>query len=377
MTLQSIRHLFIIILLLSIVTACSDSSSSLDPDDDDENPAEIDAGNADFSTFVSIGNSLTAGMMDAALYNESQHYSLGAVLARQLQSDEFNQPDIQSEYGYNTLFSTDQQIFGRLKLDLSASPEVPSPTVTGDPITDYTGDRSALHNFGVNGIQVKDLLDPQLAVFGSDTYNRYYERFAVNPGTSTILSDAIAANPTFFSLWIGSNDILRYITAGGTNPNHLTRPEDFQSDFHQVIESLMSQTEAKGIAATIPQILEVPLLTTVPYDVVELNDTLAGLLNEALQDYNDVLDLLVEHFNMDPDDMNRRKVHYQEGPNPIFMTDPGLQSLATPFDQLLAAGLITQDERETLRLYEQSRPMEVHPSRRPRTRVVNCLSYPW
>src|SRR5690625_1235752 len=175
----SLYKLLIILLLISVGAACSDSSSSLGPEDED--PTETDPGNVDFSTFITIGNSLTAGMMDAALYDESQYYSLGALLARQLQHDAFNQPDSRSENGYNTLFSTDDQIFGRLKLDPSATPEVPSPTLNGDPITDYTGDRSALHNFGVNGIQVGDLLDPDLGAAGSETFNRYYERFASEP----------------------------------------------------------------------------------------------------------------------------------------------------------------------------------------------------
>lgn len=355
----SLYKLLIILLLISVGAACSDSSSSLGPEDED--PTETDPGNVDFSTFITIGNSLTAGMMDAALYDESQYYSLGAVLARQLQPDAFNQPDIRSENGYNTLFSTDDQIFGRLKLDPSATPEVPSPTLNGDPITDYTGDRSALHNFGVNGIQVGDLLDPDLGVAGSETFNRYYERFASEPGVSTILGDAINADPTFFMLWIGSNDILRYITSGGTNPDHLTDPADFQRDYRQVIESLMNQTSAKGLVATIPQILEVPLLTTIPYNVVELDPITAGFLNVALEEYNEVLDLLVEHLDWDPNDIQRRKVEYSAGNNPVFMTDPGLASLAEPFDQLLAAGLITGEERETLRYYEQARPMITDP----------------
>lgn len=311
--------------------------------------------------------------MDAALYNESQHYSLGAVLARQLQPDAFNQPDIDSKNGFNTILSTEEQLFGRLKLDRSGDIHVPSPTMNGDPVTDFTGDRSALHNFGVNGIQTGDLLDPDLAVTGANTFNRFYERFASDPGISTILSDAIATEPTFFMLWIGSNDVLRYITSGGLNPGALTSPSVFQQNYNEVIESLMTQTDAKGLAVTIPQVLEVPLLNTIPYDVLELDAITAGFLNIALTEYNDVLDLLVEHLDMDPDDMNRRKVHYQEGTNPVFMTDPGLVSLAEPFDLLLNSGQITEEERETLRLYEQSRPMVNDPETGPERMMMTAF----
>src|SRR5690625_5808524 len=98
-------------------------------------------------------------------------------------------------------------------------------------------------------------------------------------------------------LWIGSKDILRYITSGGTNPDHLTDPADFQRDYRQVIESLMNQTSAKGLVAAIPLILEVPLLTTIPSNVVELDSITAGCLYVALEEHNELLDLLVVHLD--------------------------------------------------------------------------------
>src|SRR5690625_7389316 len=77
-------------------------------------------------------------------------------------------------------------------------------------------------------------------------FRSYYERFASEPGVSTILGDAINADPTFFMLWIGSNDILRYITSGGTNPDHLTDPADFQRDYRQVIESQIGRASCRS-----------------------------------------------------------------------------------------------------------------------------------
>src|SRR5690625_1895663 len=101
----SLYRLLIILLLISVVAACIDSSSYLRPSD--QHPPETDPGNVDSTTCITIGNSHTAGMMDAVLYDESQYYSLEAVLARHLQPNAFKQPDIRSENGYNSLFSTD------------------------------------------------------------------------------------------------------------------------------------------------------------------------------------------------------------------------------------------------------------------------------
>jgi len=48
--------------------------------------------------------------------------------------------------------------------------------------------------------------------------NPYFVRFASSPST-TVIADAVAQNPTFFSLWIGNNDVLAYATSGGTGAN--------------------------------------------------------------------------------------------------------------------------------------------------------------
>ena len=56
-------------------------------------------GSADFTKFVAIGNSLTAGYQAGALFNEGQQNSLAAILAKQFSTvggGAFNQPDIGS-----------------------------------------------------------------------------------------------------------------------------------------------------------------------------------------------------------------------------------------------------------------------------------------
>src|SRR5690625_7605005 len=103
----------------------------------------------------------------------------------------------------------------------------------------------------------------------------------------------------------------------------------------------MNQTSAKGLVATIPQILEVPLLATIPYNVVELDPITAGFLNVALEEHNEVLDLLVEHLDWDPNNIQRSKVEHRAGNNQDLMTDLGQESLAGPFEQLRVHGVVT------------------------------------
>ena len=44
-------------------------------------PPPVDSGNADFSRFVTIGNSLTAGYQSSSLYKSAQEYSYGKLIA--------------------------------------------------------------------------------------------------------------------------------------------------------------------------------------------------------------------------------------------------------------------------------------------------------
>ena len=43
--------------------------------------AQVSAGSANFSKFVSVGNSITAGLMDAALYNAGQARSYPKLIS--------------------------------------------------------------------------------------------------------------------------------------------------------------------------------------------------------------------------------------------------------------------------------------------------------
>src|SRR5690606_41228251 len=74
--------------------------------------------------------------------------------------------------------------------------------------------------------------------------NPYFVRFSSSE-TATVLGDAVAQGPTFFSLWAGANDILLYATGGGTGMdqsgnldpstyarNDITDPNVFRSEEH-------------------------------------------------------------------------------------------------------------------------------------------------
>lgn len=366
LTMKSLHKIIFGVLFFGLIfISCDGAFDSLVDTRVSENPVpdmeiEANAGSADFSNYVAIGNSLTAGFQDAALYNTGQRFSLAAQLNGQFEyvggTTSFNQPDINSVNGFNTSVNQGSgAILGRFKLDTSIPG--PSPTINGDQIGPYTGTTSELNNFGVPGIQIGQLLTPDTGNPSSPAFNPFYARFASNPGSSTILEDAISANPTFFSLWIGNNDVLGYALSGATNNAIFTGPTEFQQRFEGVIGTLMTETQAKGVVASIPQVLAIPFFRAVPYNAVPLDQTTAEQVNQGFAGFHQVLDGLVANLGHDPDDADRRRVNYQAGQNQILIVDRDLENLGPKFDTLVMFGAITQEEREALEPYVQSRPI--------------------
>ncbi|MEO1054690.1 MAG: hypothetical protein AAFX87_28925 [Bacteroidota bacterium] len=355
------------------ISAC-DEEENLIQERIDNNPEVVitgSAGTADYSNYVSLGNSLTAGFMDGALYNNGQSQSFPALLAQQLAIDgigggDFNQPDINSENGFNFVLPnpdpTTGAILGRLILDTSIPG--PIPTAPGDLIAPFTGDKSTLNNFGVPGILTAQLLTP--ATGGpanpdiNPAYNPFYERFATNPSLdgmtgSTILGDAIATNPSFLSLWIGSNDVLVYASGGASNEDLFTSAGDFQTQFSAVVNSLMANTSANGVVLNVPPITLIPFFRAVPWNPIPLDEATATQLNTGFEGYNAALQGLVGAMLLSAEDAAARTITFAEGANPVVLVDEDLDNIGPLFDALVGAGAITSEQRAALEPFVQVR----------------------
>lgn len=84
---KSYKSLFLVLSLAVLINACDGQGDSLINERLEDNPLpqtpEYTAGSADFSTYIAIGNSLTAGYADGALYTAAQQMSFPAMLATQ------------------------------------------------------------------------------------------------------------------------------------------------------------------------------------------------------------------------------------------------------------------------------------------------------
>lgn len=233
-------------------------------------------GSADFSRYIAVGNSLTSGYADNGLSLEGQKNSFPEMLAAQMKSvggGSFSSP-----------YFTEAQANGSGYLKLTGfnpngtpilKPEDSNLAVRGvvnmpgfGNVTLYTKYTGELNNFGVPGIKLAQVT---YAPYGN--LNGYFERLlAGNAGSNnTTYLDFVTAKPfTFFSLWLGNNDILGYATSGGAGD--VPTPKATFAALYNTTVAKMTEKGAKGVVATIPDVTKTPYFTT-----VTLNSLLAAV----------------------------------------------------------------------------------------------------
>lgn len=266
----------------------------------------------DLSRFVALGDSITAGYADGALYYEAQQNTYPNLIAQQyklIQPIEFTQPLVSPD-------SVGIGFLGRsrliLKRDVVSSN---TPTFRLSYMANQ-GDQSVFssniyHNSGpfnnmaIPGAKLLHLLfsgygNPQL---GEGNYNSFFTRMASNIENTSVLSDALQQDPTFFALYIGNNDVLGYAMRGGTmdsiTPLHGKPGEGFESTLEFIIDQLM-QNGAQGILATIPNITTIPFFNTIPYNSLVLSKAEADALNITY---------------------SKEFIHFNEGSNPYVIEE--------------------------------------------------------
>lgn len=292
------------------------------------------SGSADFSKFVTVGNSLTAGYTDGALYIKGQENAYPNIMAQQFSlagGGEFTTPYMSDNLG-GMLFNGVQILENRLFFNGSGPQRLP-----GTPTTELTNTLSGpFNNMGVPGAKSFHLAFPGYAAL-----NPYYGRMATS-ASATVIGDAVSQSPTFFSLWIGNNDVLSYATNGGDgvnqlgnlNPatygnNDITDPNVFASVYSGLLDQLTANG-AKGAVANIPYVTSIPYFTTVPYNPVPLDAPTAGLLNGAYAAYNNGLLFAAGNGLISSDEVSRRTITFQAGAgNAVVIEDEYLTNLSS------------------------------------------------
>ena len=302
------------------------------------------SGDADFSNFVAVGNSLTAGYADGALYLNGQQNSFPSMLAIQFKhvgGGDFTQPLVNDNFGgllANGNQITDNRRVIVLGTDGSQTPEI----LDGTPTTDISNVlEGPFNNMGVPGSKIFHLVANgygNIANLELGAANPYFVRMASTTDAS-IIEDAASQNPTFFSLWIGNNDILSYATSGGIGvdqsgnldpttygENDITDPNVFAKVYNDLLTAL-TNGGAKGVVANIPNVTTIPYFTTVPYNAIPLDAQTAGVVNQAYAQYNGGL-LQAQSFGLiTAEEVAQRTIQFSAGQNAVVILDEDLTDL--------------------------------------------------
>ncbi|ESU23229.1 hypothetical protein FEDK69T_13820 [Flavobacterium enshiense DK69] len=318
--------------------------------------ASYSSGEADFSSYVAIGNSLTAGFMDNTVSRGGQAYSYPNLLAKQFKivgGGEFTQPSFADDVNNLGGLTLGGQVIRGTRLVIDYSVKLPEP-IAGTPTIEVSaGVHGAVNNMGVPGAKSFHLLAPGYGSLDGvvpGTANPYFVRHASSP-TATVLGDAMSKKPTFFTNWIGSNDVLSYATSGGVGVDHnatgnmdpstyggndITNATVFGGVYTQIVNTLTS-AGAKGVVCTIPSVTAIPFFTTIPYNPLTVVTVAGGnqaayeaTINALNTQLYGPLKQVLTAFGAG----NRIKLLSTTSANPLLIKDETLPDLK---DQLTAA----------------------------------------
>ncbi|MBU2950608.1 G-D-S-L family lipolytic protein [Tamlana agarivorans] len=334
------KYIGLILVVLGF-TACNSPEDVMPPVDNETAP-ELEAGTANFEKYVSVGASLTAGYSDFGLFIAGQENSFPNMLASQFEKvggGDFTQPLVSDNTGGILVGGTPVRGYR-----LTFNSEIPGPQPLNEflaglgapvpPITTEAGVNigSDFNNFGIPGARSFHFIAP-----GYAGANPYYARIASAP-TATVIDDAIAQNPTFFTLSdIGAADVLGYALSGGDDSDPITDVATFNGSLGIIVDKLTANG-AKGVIANVPDILSVSHFTTVSHNPVPLDAATAAYLNSmnAYGAYNagitQAYAFLVANTpltqEMADEEIAKRTIAFAEAPNnALVIMDEDLRDL--------------------------------------------------
>jgi lysophospholipase L1-like esterase len=350
---------WLLLVSLTIVACSDDDETKVDPNSTDGLP--LTAGTADFSKYVALGDSFAAGFSDNALFVAGQEGAYPNILAQQFAlvgGGEFTTPLMNDNIGgFSSGGAQIPQLGPRLFL---APGNVPTP-VSGISSTDISARLTGgFNNMGIPGARSFHLT---FAGYGSAAGNPYFARFASSP-TSTVVADAVAQDPTFFSLWIGGNDVLGYATSGGLNPADITPPTTFNAVYNSIVSQLTAGG-SKGVVANLPYVSSLPYFTTVPYNPVPLNASTAALLNSGYTSYNNGLLFAQSNGLLSAAEVARRTISFSaSSTNSVVIVDSYLTNLSglglPSYRQATAEDLVVLPARSFIGTTVGGNPLQIN-----------------
>jgi hypothetical protein len=225
-------------ILLPVLGACHEDESLNPPP-----TPPVPSGGPIFQTYVSMGNSITAGFQSAGINDSTQSRSY-AVLLSQAMGTQFTRPSL-NQPGCPPPF------VNNVTQKRDSLPGIPGP-ITGSScflrVTNVTP-----NNVAVPGARATEILTN----FGvpASASNALTLLFL---GGRTQLQVMQEMSPTFVSLWAGNNDVLGALTnsANPGNPLLVTPVNTFQTQYGEILDSI----ESEGASAVLISVADVSVI---------------------------------------------------------------------------------------------------------------------
>ena len=259
---------------------------------------QLSAGDANFTTVIAIGGDYLSGYQDGALFKEGQENSIPNLMSIQFNEIYYQSGSLSGQssfkqplmpYGLGFGFNSkkwESEFISRVTLGYKVDCEGTESLSPLKNILDLSGASAGMQylvdggyqNLAVPSATMADITDPNFGkTYVQGNSNPFYGKFASNPGTSTILQDALNLAPTFSVIWVGMEEVFGYASVGGHNKT-IPSSSQFSADLDVMLSALTSNG-AKGIIANIPSLDDFPFYKLVPPRGLELTQDKADSLN--------------------------------------------------------------------------------------------------
>ncbi len=235
--------------------------------------------NIDVSRYVAVGDTYTAGVSAGGLTRASQRYSFPNLLAQQLnranEAATFSQPLLEEGPGTGYLSLLDLPASGIPRVRRVPGQSVQraiNPNACGGPDTVRQFIRSATaatlpQNLGLPGLQLSQIESAGLGnianATATSTFNPYFERLLPANDNRTYLQavTTASASATFFTYFMGLDDLMPFIKSGGECGAAPTTPfvTQMKRNARKILDVLTAGGRP-GIIARLPDAASLPLL---------------------------------------------------------------------------------------------------------------------
>jgi hypothetical protein len=254
--------------LLLVLGACKPKYEATAPVQGEMNPTR----------FVMIGGGHAGGYMDDALTHEGQLNSVANIIAEQFKSvggGSFNQPLVSQNSIGISLTNLAPFKLGYKTDCKNVTSLSPIRIATGGDLSVFNDNlylaSNKFGNFGIPGMKLLDVSSTSFA-----NVNPFFKRMTSST-SSSVLDNVMGVDPTFFSIFLGIEDVMDYAKSGGKN-NNLPSTATFETAYNNLVQ-VLTANGAKGVVATIPDVTQMPYFTTIPWNGLNLDESNVTTLN--------------------------------------------------------------------------------------------------